>query len=296
MNLYNHPFHKTRIAPTPSGYLHAGNVLAFAITAALAKQTHAGLLLRIDDMDRLRAQPAYVQDIFDTLQYLDIPWQEGPANAVEFEQVFSQQHRLPLYQQALEQLQQANAIYACNCSRTQITTSNTGSVCPGNCRNKAIPLDTPQVNWRLKTNRVPQVTVKTFNGPLTANLPSEMQDFVVRKKDGLPAYQLTSLIDDVHFKIDLIVRGEDLWHSTLAQLNLATQLNLPAFNEATFYHHPLLLNAEKQKLSKSAGAISIQYLRNSGYTPAAICQLIGNMLTPPSPANSWKTLAKACLA
>ncbi|MES2108653.1 MAG: glutamate--tRNA ligase family protein, partial [Bacteroidota bacterium] len=90
-------FHKTRIAPTPSGFLHVGNVLSFSITAALARKTGAKTLLRIDDMDQTRANARYIQNIFDTLNFLEIPWDEGPANADDFEKSYSQVHRLNLY-------------------------------------------------------------------------------------------------------------------------------------------------------------------------------------------------------
>jgi glutamyl/glutaminyl-tRNA synthetase len=78
-------FNKTRIAPTPSGYLHLGNVLSFAVTALLAKESGAKILLRIDDLDQARVNKRYLQDIFDTLNFLEIPWHEGPRNLEEFE-------------------------------------------------------------------------------------------------------------------------------------------------------------------------------------------------------------------
>ena len=102
-----------------------------------------------------------------------------------------------------------------------------------------------------------------------------MQDFIVNKKDGFPAYQLTSVMDDVYYGIDLIVRGMDLWDSTLAQHYLATVLKQDTFLNSTFYHHPLLTAADGSKLSKSAGATSIQYLRKQGKTPGEIYSMIG---------------------
>ena len=94
-------FQKTRIAPTPSGYLHLGNVLSFALTAALARRAGAAILLRIDDLDRERVSRDYVEDIFETLRFLGIPWDEGPRDFSEYERVWSQLHRLRLYREAL---------------------------------------------------------------------------------------------------------------------------------------------------------------------------------------------------
>jgi len=116
-----------------------------------------------------------------------------------------------------------------------------------------------------------------------------MAGFVVRKKDGFPSYQLTSVADDIHFGIDLIVRGADLWDSTLAQLYLASATGLGTFSNCTFYHHPLLADEHGAKLSKSAGATSIHYLRTLGRSPGQIwtmlakaTQLPGNITTADS--------------
>jgi glutamyl-tRNA synthetase len=103
-----------------------------------------------------------------------------------------------------------------------------------------------------------------------------MQDFVVRKKDGYPAYQLTSILDDLYFGVDLIVRGQDLWPSTLAQLYLASFLPGGAdFKKTRFYHHELLKDQDGGKLSKSAGATSVQFLRKEGRSPEDIFRMIG---------------------
>lgn len=93
-------FNKTRLAPTPSGFLHLGNIYSFALTAALARKTKSKILLRIDDADRERTNKRYVQDIFDTLDFLGIPWDEGPRNIKEYEQEYSQVHRMDIYTKA----------------------------------------------------------------------------------------------------------------------------------------------------------------------------------------------------
>lgn len=254
------PFFKTRIAPTPSGYLHAGNVFNFLLTATLAAKTGAHLLLRIDDLDRQRYRPDYVGDIFETLHFLNIPWQEGPQNSADFEQHWSQQHRMPLYHEALKMLAQKDCVFACTCSRTQLRTCT--------CRQKKIPLDAPGASWRLHTTGHP-IAVQTLDGGvITASLPEEMKNVIVRRKDGVPAYQLASVVDDVHFGIDAVVRGNDLWPSTLVQHYLATQLGAAAFSSIRFHHHPLLHDANGTKLSKSAGALSVRHWRAHGKTAA----------------------------
>jgi len=284
-------FNKTRIAPTPSGFLHLGNVLSFALTAALAKQHGAKILLRIDDMDQARAEQAYIQDIFDTLNFLDIPWNEGPHNAEEFRDNYSQLHRLPLYSEAIEQLRDDGLLFACTCSRKQLETETC------TCFDRKIPLDTKDAAWRLHTYNNRELTIRDYNGKtVTAILPVEIQNCVIRKKDGFPAYQLTSVIDDLHYGVDLIIRGQDLWSSTLAQHELALALGKNEFQNITFYHHPLLADELNQKLSKSAGATSIRYLRQNGKSRAQIHTMIAKMLGLDMVISNWGQLAEVVLS
>jgi len=126
---------------------------------------------------------------------------------------------------------------------------------------------------------------------IETELPAEMDNFVVRKKDGFPAYQLTSVIDDLHYGVDQIVRGVDLWHSTLAQHQLAVALGRDDFKNITFYHHPLINDAMGNKLSKSAGATSVKYLREQDKSAAGVYSLIGYILGAETPVNNWAQLA-----
>ncbi|HVS96198.1 MAG TPA: glutamate--tRNA ligase family protein [Puia sp.] len=310
-------FTRTRIAPTPSGYLHLGNILSFSLTVALARRAGASVLLRIDDLDRERVDRAYVRDLFETLRFMELPWDEGPEDAEEFERRYSQAHRMPLYAQALDLLRANGSVFACSCSRSQLR----NGVYPGTCRDRGLSLDAQGVTWRLRTSPSARLRVKTLDGKdvvagapargqdasgpglpvgtagvIESMLPAEMQDFVVRKKDGFPAYQLTSLVDDVHYDVDGIVRGEDLWPSTLAQLYLASCLpGMEAFAEARFYHHRLLTTDRGEKLSKSAGATSIQYLRREGRSAAEIYTDIARLLGRTVAVQGWEALAALVL-
>src|SRR5579872_3767519 len=145
-------YNKARIAPTPSGFLHLGNILSFSLTAALAKKCGATILLRIDDLDRERALPVYVRDIFDTLKFLEIPWDEGPTDAGEFYREYSQVHRMQLYREALQQLQDRGAVFACACSRSQVFSAGLDGAYPGTCRDRGLPLSTADSSWRLRTS------------------------------------------------------------------------------------------------------------------------------------------------
>lgn len=287
-------FRKTRLAPTPSGFLHVGNILSFAITAAIAGKTGARIFLRIDDVDRERTNKLYVQDIFDTLNFMEIPWDEGPTDMKTYEREYSQMCRMDLYHEALRQLMDSGAVFACTCSRATVHANNAEGRHPGDCRDKHLPYKTPGACLRQNTAGAKEIGVHVYrNGVVVDTLPADVHDFIVRKKDGFPAYQLTSLIDDLHFGIDLVVRGEDLWPSTLAQLYLSKVLERPAFSLTTFYHHPLLMGGDGMKLSKSAGATSVQHLRKEGRKPAYIYTLIAGMCGVNAPVNSYNELIAA---
>jgi glutamyl-tRNA synthetase len=181
---------------------------------------------------------------------------------------------MELYRTALQQLKESEHVFACECSRAQVP----DGIYQGTCRNKGLPLDKENVSWRLRTDTTKEISIQTLTGEIKAILPPSMQDFVVRKKDGFPAYQLTSVVDDHYFGVDLIIRGEDLWPSTIAQNYLSALLPGNTFQYSTSYHHPLLLETPDKKLSKSAGATSIQFLRKEEQQPADIYTMIAQML------------------
>jgi glutamyl/glutaminyl-tRNA synthetase len=292
----NKNFHKTRIAPTPSGFLHFGNILSFAITAFIAKQTGAQILLRIDDIDRLRTNTGYLQDVFDTLNFMEIPWDEGPRNLDEFENSYSQVHRISNYNEAINNLSDNGLIYACNCSRKQLDATNKENDYACSCQIQQIPLLSENVNWRLIADKDAVISAKNIDGSITnSTLSADMHHVVIRKKDGFPSYQLTSVIDDLFYGIDLVVRGQDLWPSTLVQHQLATAIGMNNFNKISFYHHPLLMETPDRKLSKSAGAISILYLRQSGKPAADIYTMIAGMMGINAPVQNWEQLGEMAM-
>ncbi|MDX2135481.1 MAG: glutamate--tRNA ligase family protein [Saprospiraceae bacterium] len=246
---------RLRLAPTPSGYLHAGNALNFLLVHRAAHAVHppARVLLRIDDLDDARKRPEYVQDVFDTLRWLGISWDEGPEDAADFETRWSQHVRLSHYHAALDLLRQTGLLFACRKSRKDLAAH--GEQYPPDFRDQGLGLDDPDVAWRIRT-------------PAGFPLP----DFVVRRRDGVPAYQVASLVDDRLFGITHLVRGADLEGSTAAQRYLAECLGWRDFLSVLVYHHPLLAGADGQKLSKSAGAQG-RPLRDSGRAPAELNEL-----------------------
>jgi len=257
-------FTKTRIAPTPSGYLHLGNAMSFLITAALAKQKGAKILLRIDDLDKERVKKKYVEDVFSTLSFLGIPWDEGPRNYKEYKAKFSQVHRLAHYKKALEQLKNDKSLFACNCSRRKIDRESPDGSYPGTCRTKAVPFEENDVSWRLATTEKELKIKDIFGKESSSTISPILRDFVVRRKDGLPSFQLTSAVDDQIDQVDFIVRGNDLWGSTLAQVYLSKKLAGSPLKNTVYYHHALMVDDKNRKMSKSSGATSLQSLIRNG--------------------------------
>ncbi|MBS3915028.1 MAG: tRNA glutamyl-Q synthetase [Bacteroidetes bacterium] len=238
-----------RIAPTPSGYLHKGNIFNFLLTAKLAKDNDAKLMLRIDDLDAERVKQEYVDDIFRVLNQLELQWDLGPKTAGDFIRDWSQISRWDLYLGYLNQLKETRQVFACECSRKELPKNG---IYPGTCTNKNLSLENKNLAWRVKERaEIIQLEDQKL-GTIEMNPGKELGSFIVRRRDGIPSYQLSSLADDVHFGITDIVRGKDLFDSTFMQLQLAEMLDLPAFQSIQFYHHNLITDG-KEKLSKSAG-------------------------------------------
>lgn len=270
---------RTRFAPTPSGLLHPGNGASFVATWLLARAAGGAVVLRIDDLDRARRRDDYVEDIFRTLEWLGLDYDEGPAGPDDFYRHWSQHRRLDRYYAALEQLRQADLLYACRCSRREVAAATTDGNYPGTCRARGLGFDQPGIAWRV---RVPAGATIAFTdwqrGPQQLDISGRMGDFVVRQKNELPAYQIASLVDDTDWRINFIVRGEDLLDATAAQRYLAGLLQRPAFGQATFLHHPLLREADGSKLSKSRGAGSLRAWRQAGRSPQPLYQMAARWL------------------
>jgi glutamyl/glutaminyl-tRNA synthetase len=248
---------RSRIAPTPSGYLHIGNALNFLITWQWVRREGGRLRLRIDDSDSMRVRPELLEDIFLSLEWMGLDWDEGPHNAGEQERLYSQSLRAARYAAMIEQLIGTGRVYACECSRTELKER------PCGCRHKQLPLDMPDTALRIMTPDLP-IIVNDVKGRRPIPLNEVMHDFVIRRRDGIAAYQVVSLADDLDQEINLIVRGMDLLESTAAQLYLASLTGAERFSSITFYHHPLLLDDEGHKLSKSAGSTSLKAMREAG--------------------------------
>ncbi len=245
---------RTRIAPTPSGYLHVGNAWSFVLTWLAARRHQGWIALRIDDLDLGRCRDEYLEDIFASLAWLGLDWDQGPRSAGEFRASFSQHRRSERYLAALADSDRRQHFYACGCSRTDIkrAAGNRAGWYPGTCRSLGLPPG-PERTLRYRVPEGERVTARDASGGALALRPDrDLGDFVVRQKNGAAAYQLASVCDDEDARINFVVRGLDLMPSTGAQLSLARALGFSNFPQARFWHHALV-RGETGKLSKSAG-------------------------------------------
>ncbi|MEM6632864.1 MAG: glutamate--tRNA ligase family protein [Bacteroidota bacterium] len=284
---------RTRIAPTPSGYLHIGNAFSFVLTALICYSQKGELRLRIDDLDEQRKRPEYVEDIFDSLDWLGIPWQVGPSGPGDFEANFAQRHRRDLYEDHLTQLSFNEEVYRCICSRKILQQQLKRGIltCPCLLEKQNFDANAVPVAWRMPTPPEVQVEWRDLYLGMQRIRPVEgTPNFVVRKKDGFPAYQLTSLVDDSLYQTNLVVRGADLLPSTAAQLYLADRLALTPFPKASFVHHPLLVDSRREKLSKSTGGRSLLSIRSKHRQPEILYRYFSRLLKLPQRGNTFEEL------
>jgi glutamyl-Q tRNA(Asp) synthetase len=238
-----------RFAPSPTGPLHFGSLVAAVGSYCLARQAGGRWLLRIEDLDTPRVVPGAADDIMHVLEQLGLFW-DGP--------VIWQSRRGEAYQDALERLRQSGLLFECACSRREILASaphpgEEGPVYPGTCRPGLTPGRRPRM-LRIRVPNDPICFIDGVYGPRAQNLPTAVGDFVVRRADGLFAYQLAVVVDDAEFGITQVVRGADLLLSTPRQIFLQTCLG---YRIPHYVHLPLVLSDEGEKISKRHGTINI---------------------------------------
>ena len=253
-----------RFAPSPTGRMHLGNVYAALLSWLSAKSKGGEWVLRIEDIDPGRSRQEFADRIMDDLEWLGLTW-DG--------EVTYQSKRQDIYEYYFELLRKEGLLYPCFCSRadllaTQAPHESDGRVVyKGTCRNLR-PERYPQniaPAWRM---RVPDETIETTDGhygTYRVHLPTEIGDFIVRRKDGAFAYQLVVVVDDLLTDITEVVRGKDLLLSTPQQLFMARTLrNLDTekiFPEVRYIHFPLLINGAGQRLSKRDKSLDMGILR-----------------------------------
>ncbi|MDO8464713.1 MAG: tRNA glutamyl-Q(34) synthetase GluQRS [Gallionella sp.] len=241
--------YRGRFAPSPTGPLHFGSLVAAVGSYLDAKHHNGTWLVRMEDLDVPRCLPGAADDLLHMLEVFGLHWDEP---------VIYQSQRTAAYEEALQQLQALGAVYPCCCTRKEIADSALhgidGQIYPGTCRN-GVPAGREGRAWRLRTCDQLIEFDDALQGHLSQRLESEIGDFVVKRADGLFAYQLAVVVDDAFQGITHVVRGADLLCSTPRQIYLQRLLGLPT---PAYLHLPIAVNAQGEKLSKQTLAQPVE--------------------------------------
>ncbi len=267
------PVESGRFAPSPSGRMHLGNALSAMLAWLSAKHQGGEILLRIEDLDPARSKAEYAQGIMDDFRWLGLLWDRRATD---------QSKRGEAYAAALRQLGQMNLIYPCYCSRDQLHAASAPHasdgrvIYAGTCRNltpeqRAVMTKKPSLRIRLPDR---EISFRDgLQGNVTMNLQREFGDIILRRADGVAAYQLAVVVDDGTEGVTEVVRGRDLLSSTPVQLYLYELLGL---TPPRFYHVPMLLAPDGRRLSKRDRDLDFGYLRQH-FSPEEIIGLLGHL-------------------
>ncbi len=263
--------YRGRIAPSPTGYLHLGHARTFLIAVERAKQFNGKLILRNEDLDRDRCRPEFAAGMLEDLRWLGIDWTEGPDRGGEYAP-YAQSQRRTCYLRMWQALRDSGFIYPCTCSRKDLAASiaapnhlDDEPIYPGTCRARDADHHEPAgVNWRFRIPEGEQITFLDLHfGEQAFVAGRDFGDFVVWRRDDVPAYQLAVVADDHAMRITEVVRGADLLKSTARQLLLYRALRWAV---PDFYHCDLVRDEAGARLAKRHDALSIRALRESGWT------------------------------
>jgi len=261
--------YRTRFAPSPTGKMHLGHARTALVAWLRARKLGGSILMRIEDLDGPRVVPGSADAICRDHEWLGLDWDEGPVY---------QSTRDPAYEAALAKLERKGLVYPCTCSRKEIAAiasaphGDEGPRYPGTCRRGATrPERAAAVRFRL-ADPSPGFADR-IAGPYPEGAAAG--DFVLRRADGMWAYQLAVVVDDAAAGITEVIRGADLLSSTPRQIALYQALDLPI---PAFAHVGLVLGPEGRRLSKRFGAPPIEALRDSGQSPTAVIGMLAHSL------------------
>jgi glutamyl/glutaminyl-tRNA synthetase len=273
--------YRGRIAPSPTGLLHLGHARTFWIAAQRTRERGGKLILRNEDLDTTRCRAKFVDAMFEDLRWLGIEWNEGSDYGGPHAP-YSQSERSELYLAAWRKLRERGLIYPCTCSRKEVAQAasapnedDDGAVYPGTCRpvsaNAASSptASTPAgVNWRFRVSDGEEVCFTDLHFGLQRFVAGrDFGDFIVWRRDDVPAYQLAVVVDDAEMEITEVVRGADLLKSTARQTLLFRALG---FTLPQYYHCDLVRDENGVRLAKRHDALSIRKLRETGWTPEEV--------------------------
>jgi glutamyl-tRNA synthetase len=263
---------RLRFAPSPTGYLHVGGARTALFNWLWARRTGGAFVLRVEDTDRERSTQQAVDAILDGLRWLGLDWDEGPDKGGPHAPYFQTQ-RLEIYRSYAEKLIREDKAFPCYCTKEELDAQRAKAEAekrqfryPGTCRAK--PYD-PSRRHVIRF-RMPETGATTYQdlvkGPITTPHDT-LQDEVILRGDGMPLYNFGALVDDIEMKITLVARGDDHVNNTARQILMYEGLGVAP---PLFAHLPMILGADKTRLSKRHGATSVTAYRDMGFLPGAV--------------------------
>jgi glutamyl-tRNA synthetase len=273
--------YKGRFAPSPTGDLHVGSAASALLGWLFARSAGGTFALRVEDIDTPRVRAGMEQRQLDDLVWLGIDWDEGPGVGGAHGP-YRQSERTSLYDRALADLAAQGLTYYCDCSRTEIArvasaphAGEEGPRYPGTCRElgmKERDFKRPPA-VRLKVPSRPIILDDRLQGRLIENVDATVGDFVLRRGDGVYAYQLAVVVDDLAMEITEVVRGADLLASAARQALLAELLGK---KPPAFAHHAMVVAADGTRLAKRANGVSLRSLREAGVAPETLVGVLAD--------------------
>ena len=278
--------YRGRLAPSPTGLLHIGHARTFWIAAQRAREQQGTLILRNEDLDPQRSRPEFAQAMIEDLRWLGIRWAEGPDCGGPFAS-YSQSERRAHYLDAWRRLRDGGFIFPCTCSRKDLAQvasapndTDDEPIYPGRCRGRADAVqftDPAGVNWRFRVPEGDEIEFIDLNlGAQRYVAGHDFGDFLVWRRDDIPAYQLAVVADDAAMRITEVVRGADLLKSTARQILLIRSLghSLP-----DYFHCELVRDGLGMRLAKRHDALSIRHLRQSGLSAGQVIAMAQGTVT-----------------
>ncbi|MEE4254084.1 MAG: glutamate--tRNA ligase [Desulfuromusa sp.] len=256
---------RVRFAPSPTGYLHIGGARTALFNYLLAKKEGGSFVLRIEDTDVARSTQESVDAILDAMEWLGFSCDEGP---------FYQSDRFDLYKQKVQQLLDEGKAYRCYCTAEELDAKREKAKqegrkpkYDGTCRQRTDQPDAPYVvRFKLPTDRDETTFVDRIKGAISFK-HEELDDLIIQRTDGTPTYNLVVVIDDAEMNINLVIRGDDHINNTPRQILLYEALG---YAVPEFAHVPMILGADKKRLSKRHGATSVMAYQEMGILPEAL--------------------------